>query len=144
MKAERLRVGFEKLYGRLDRRLGGVLSLLVRTALSFDHDDGPLVARSIAYYTLFAVFPAILAFIVVASTVLNTEEVQEAVLGLVSQYMPMAYDLVAANIENLLAARETVGLVALVGLIWSASGVFSAIFRAVNRAWGIPKSKLVL
>ena len=35
-------------------------------------------------------------------------------------------------------------LVALVGLIWSASGVFSAIFRAVNRAWGIPKSKLVL
>jgi len=37
-----------------------------------------------------------------------------------------------------------VTLAALVGLIWSASGVFSAIFRAVNRAWGIPKSKLVL
>ena len=93
---------------------------------------------------MFAVFPAILAFIVVASTVLDTAEVQEAVMSLVSQYMPMAYDLVAANIENLLSARETVSLVALIGLIWSASGVFSAIFRAVNRAWGIPKSKLVL
>ena len=144
MKAERLRAQLENVYGRLDRRLGGALSLLVRTALAFDQDDGPLVARSMAYYTLFAVFPAILAFIVVASTVLDTAEVQEAVMSLVSQYMPMAYDLVAANIENLLSARETVSLVALIGLIWSASGVFSAIFRAVNRAWGIPKSKLVL
>jgi membrane protein len=144
MKAERLRAQLENLYGRLDRRLGGVPSLLVRTALAFDQDDGPLVARSIAYYTLFAVFPAILALIVVASTVLNTAEVQEAVMGLVSEYMPMAYDLVAANIQNLLSARETVSLVALIGLIWSASGVFSAIFRAVNRAWGIPKSKLAL
>ena len=144
MKAEWLRAQLENLYGRLDRRLGGALSLLVRTALAFDQDDGPLVARSMAYYTLFAVFPAILAFAVVASTVLNTEEVQEAVMGLVTQYMPMAYDLVAANIEHLLSAQETVGLVALVGLIWSASGMFSAIFRALNRAWGIPKSKLVL
>jgi membrane protein len=144
MKLERLQARLENLYGRLDRRLGGVPSLLVRTALAFDQDDGPLVARSIAYYTLFAIFPAILAFTVVAGTVLNTQEVQQAVLGLVSEYMPMAYDLVAANIENLLSARETVGLVALIGLIWSASGVFSAIFRAVNRAWGIPKSKLVL
>ena len=50
----------------------------------------------------------------------------------------------AANLSHLLNARATVGLVALVGLIWPASGVFSAIFRAVNRAWGIPKSKLVV
>jgi membrane protein len=144
MKTERLQTQIENLYGRLDRRLGGVPSLLVRTALAFGEDDGPLMARSIAYYALFAVFPAILAFIAIASTVLNTEEVQEAVLGLVSDYMPVAYDLVAANIQNLLSARETVSLVALLGLIWSASGVFSAIFRAVNRAWGIARSKLAL
>jgi membrane protein len=144
MKTERLRAQLDRLFGRLDRRLGGALSLLLRTALSFDQDDGPLVARSIAYYTLFAVFPAILVLIVVLSTVLDTEEVQEAVMGLVAQYMPMAQDLVAANIEHLLAARDTMSLVALAGLIWSASGVTSALFRAVNRAWDIPKSKLVL
>lgn len=144
MKTGGLQVRVDDLYGRLNRRLGGALGLLARTAMAFDQDDGPLVARSIAYYTLFAVSPAILILIVIASMVVSTGEVQEAVLGLVSQYLPMAYDLVAANIEQLIQARETVGLVALVGLIWSASGVFSAIFRAVNRAWGIPKSKLVL
>lgn len=144
MKPERLQVRLDRLYARLDGRLGGRLSLLVRTALAFDQDDGPLVARSIAYYALFAVFPAILALVVVASAVLDSEEVQEAIMDVVSQYLPTATDLVANNIEHLLDARETVGLIALAGLIWSASGVFSAVFRAVNRAWGIPKSQLVL
>jgi membrane protein len=144
MNVDRLRSGLEKQYGRVDRRLGGAPSLLVRTALAYDQDDGPLVARSIAYYTLFAVFPAILAIIVVASLLLDTEEVQQAVMELVSKYMPMAYGLVAANIEQLISARGTITLVALAGLLWSASGLFSAVFRAVNRAWGIPKSRLVL
>ena len=144
MKFERLQTRLEKSYGYLDQRLGGRLSLLVRTALAFDQDDGPLVARSLAYYALFAVFPAILALIVVASAVLESEEIQESVMTLLSQYLPIAQDVVAANIEHLLGARETVGLIALLGLIWSASGVFSAIYRSVNRAWGIPKSKLVL
>jgi membrane protein len=144
VKLESLQVRLETLYARLDRRLGGRLSLLVRTALAFDQDDGPLMARSLAYYALFAVFPAILALVVVSSAVLESEEVQEAVTTLVSEYLPFAQDVVAANIEHLLGARETVGLIALIGLIWSASGVFSAIFRSVNRAWGIPKSRLVL
>ena len=144
MKFERLQTRLENLYAHLDRRLGGRLSLLVRTALAFDQDDGPLMARSLAYYALFAVFPAILALIVISSAVLESEEAQEAVLALVLEHMPIAQDVVVANIEQLLMTRETVGLIALVGLIWSASGVFSAIFRAVNRAWGIPKSKLVL
>lgn len=141
---ERLQIRLERWYARLDRHLGGRLSLFVRAALAIDQDDGPLMARSIAYYALFAIFPAILVLIVVASAVLNSEEVQEAVMALVAEYMPIAREVVVANIGHLLKTRETVGLVALVGLIWSASGVFSAISRAVNRAWGIPKSKLVL
>jgi membrane protein len=141
---KRLQARLKALYGRMDRCLGGVPSLLVRTAIAFDLDDGPLVARSIAYYALFSVFPAILTLIVVASSVLESEEVQESVMAVVSRAMPIVADVVAVNIERLLDMRETVGLLALVGLLWSASGVFSGLYRAVNRAWGIPKSQLVL
>lgn len=144
MKRERLKARLEKVYTRLDRRLGGRLSLLVRTALAYGQDDGPLAARSIAYYALFAVFPAILALIVVAGAVLESEEVQESVMALVAQYAPIALDVVAVNIEQLLAMSGTVGLIALVGLIWSASGVATALFHGVNRAWGVPPSRLVL
>ena len=144
MKRERLKARLERLYARLDRRTGGRLSVLVRTALAFGQDDGPLAARSIAYYALFAVFPAILALIVVAGAVLESEEVQESVIALVEQYAPIALDVVEVNIEQLLAMSKTVGLIALVGLLWSASGVVSALFQAVNRAWGVPNSRLVL
>ena len=144
MKRERLKARLENLYARLDRRLGGWLSLLVRTALAFGQDDGPLAARSIAYYAVFAVFPAMLALIVVASAVLGSEEAQESVMALVEQYAPIALDVVSANIEQLLAMSGTVGLIALVGLIWSASGVASALFQAVNRAWGVQSPRLVL
>ena len=128
----------------MDRRLGGRLSLLVRTGLAFGQDEGPLAARSIAYYALFAVFPALLALLAVASAVLGSEEAQESVMALVEQYTPMALDVVAANIEQLLATSDTIGLIALVGLIWSASGVASALFQAVNRAWGVQGTRLVL
>lgn len=144
MRLERRQAPLERPYARLDRSLGGRLSLLVRTGLAFDRDDGPLMARSIAYYALFAVFPAILALIVVASAVLKPEEVQEWVISLVARYLPGALDVVDANLERLLDMQQAVGLIALVGLLWSASGVFSAIFRSVNRAWGVSKSRLVL
>ena len=144
MKGERLKARLEGLYTRLDRRLGGRLSLLVRTGLAFVQDDGPLAARSIAYYALFAVFPAMLALIVVASAVLGSEEAQVSVMALVAQYAPIALDVVSANIEQLLAMSGTVGLIALVGLIWSAAGVANALFQAVNRAWGVQSPRLVL
>ena len=65
-------------------------------------------------------------------------------MALVEQYAPMALDVVSANLEQLLAMSGTVGLIALVGLIWSASGVASALFQAVNRAWGVQSPRLVL
>ena len=142
MKLDKVLAGLERLYARLDRRLGGWLSLVVRSMIAFDQHDGSLMARSISYFALFAIFPALLALIVIASTVLESSEVKQAVMDLVSQYMPITQDVVAANIENLLAARETVSLVALVGLIWSATGVFRSVFQGVNRAWGIPKYAL--
>jgi membrane protein len=144
LKIEGLLLRLEKFYARLDQQLGGRLSLLVRTAMAFDQDDGPLMARSIAYYALFAIFPALLALMVIASTRLESQEVYDAILALVSEHLPMALDFVEANVEHLLKTRETVGAIALIGLIWSASGVFGAVYRAVNRAWGIPKSRLVL
>ena len=144
MERERLKAQLESRYVRLDRRLGGRLNLLVRTALAYGQDDGPLAARSIAYYAVFAVFPAVLALLVVASAVLGSEEAQDSVMALVEQYAPMALDVVSANIEQLLAMSGTVGLIALVGLIWSASGVASALFQSVNRAWGVQRRTLVL
>jgi membrane protein len=132
----------DRLYSSVDRRLGGWPTLLFRTVLSFDQDDGALMSRSIAYYALFSIFPLLLVLVSFSSFSLDSAEVQQLVQDFVESNLPVVADLVQGNIEQILAASGTVGIIALVGLLWSASGVFSAIYRAVNRAWGNPKSQL--
>lgn len=139
---ERLQAWLDSVYLRLDRRLGGWLTLLIRTGLAFDQDNGAVISRSIAYYALFSLFPLLLVLISMGSAVLTAGATQETILELVERVIPAATDLVQDNIEQVLEAQSTVGILALLGLVWSASGVFTAMYRAVNRAWGNPKSQL--
>jgi membrane protein len=139
---ERVLARLETSYIRFDRLLGGRLSLLVRTALAFGRDDGAIMSRSIAYYALFSFFPLLLILISVSSSVLTASHVQEVILDFVEQYLPAAGRLVQANMQQLLDARNAIGVLALIGLLWSASGVFSALYRSVNRAWGNTPAEL--
>lgn len=132
----------DRIYLGVDRRLRGWPTLLIRSGLAFDQDDGALMSRSIAYYALFSIFPLLLVLVSFSSFALDTAEVQQLVQDFVEGSLPVVADLVQGNVEQILATRSTVGIIALVGLLWSASGVFSAMYRAVNRAWGNPKSQL--
>lgn len=125
-------------YLLVDRRLGGWLSLCHRTWLAYLQDDGPTMARSLAYYALFSLFPLLLALIALGSSVLTSPQAQQTALDLAAQVLPTATSLAQENIEQVLQVRGSVGALALLGLAWSASGVFGAIFRAVNRAWSVP------
>lgn len=132
----------DRIYLGVDRRLHGWPTLLIRTGLAFSQDDGMLMSRSIAYYALFSVFPLLLVLVSFSSFALDSAKVQQLVGDFVQRNLPVVADLVQGNVEQILATRSTVGIIALVGLLWSASGVFSAIYQAVNRAWGSPNSDL--
>jgi membrane protein len=138
----RIQGWLDRLYLGLDRSLRGWLTLLVRIGLAFGEDDGAVVSRSIAYYALFSLFPLLLAVLTLASTFVALEGVQSEIVAWIERYLPIVADLVQVNLEQVLATRNTVGILALLSLVWSASGVFMAMYRAVNRAWGNPKSKL--
>jgi len=132
----------DRLYLILDHRLGGRLTLLVRTGLAFDQDDGAVISRSIAYYALFSLFPLVLVLIAFSSRMLANEGALQGIIEFTARYLLASSELIETNLEQVLAASSTVGILASIGLLWSASGVFTAIYRAVNRAWGNPKSKL--
>ncbi len=125
-----------------DRLVGGRLTVLVRAAVAFDQNDSAARSRSIAFYALFSLFPLLLLLMTFASSVLASEDALEVVLEAVDNLMPFATELVAENIQQVLESRSTIGILAGIGLLWSASGVFTALYRAVNRAWGNPKSDL--
>ena len=141
---ERVGKWLDQVYLGIDQRLKGWPTLLVRTGLAFDQDEGAVVSRSIAYYALFSLFPLLLVLISVASSVLADEEALQTVIDLFERILPISADVARQSVEQALAARGTVNLIAGLGLLWSATGVFTAMYRAVNKAWGNPKSRLFL
>jgi membrane protein len=100
------------------------------------------MSRSLAYYALFSFFPLLLFLISLPSSVVAAEEAQQIVMDLVQRYLPGNVELVSQNIDQIVRAQGTIGVVAVISLIWSASGVFTALYRSINRAWGNPKSEL--
>ena len=95
------------------------------------------MAASVAYYAIFSLFPLLLGVIVVLSLVLEPARVEEELLAVTAQYLPGAETLISENIENVLRVPGAIGVVAIVGLLWSASGVFGSIARVLDRAWSV-------
>lgn len=120
------------------RRWGRILWL---TWAQVQRDEVPLVATSIAYYALFSLFPLLLFLVIAATSYLGAE--RALVTQLVSRFFPgtEALDPVQRVLTDTLEKRGTTGLVALVALLWSGSGVFTAIARGVNRAWDVSQPR---
>ena len=104
-----------------------------------DHQIGDMAA-SVAYYALFSLFPLLLGMIAFASLFLDQVEVEREMLTLTSQYLPGAEGLISENIDGVFRFRGTLGLIALVGLVWSASAVFGSVARVLDRAWSVAET----
>jgi membrane protein len=133
---DRLAGRLNRLYLLANRTLRSYPAVLYRAILAFGKHDGPFVSAALAYYALLSLFPLLVFLITAASSFVSVQEAKRLVLEVVARYLPGSVEVASRTVEEILAARSTIGVVALVGLLWSASGVFGAIFRAVNRAWG--------
>ncbi|MFZ5915331.1 MAG: YhjD/YihY/BrkB family envelope integrity protein [Chloroflexota bacterium] len=122
-------------YHQLDRLSGGLPGIIQHTIVSFGQDNGAALAANIAYRALFSFFPLALLLLAVSSNLLNSVAAQEQVVAFIEQFLPTAGALVRDNVASVLRNRGAVGTLAGLGLLWSASSVFSAIDRAINRAW---------
>ena len=126
----------------LRARLRGWLGHLVRAvraALSaYSEHFGPQIAAAISYHVLFSLFP--LAIVVVAGIglALQDDERREAFTDWVLERVPLAEEAgvdLAAAIDGLAGPLSLAGLVAIVGLLWSASGMMAAIRRGLDAAF---------
>ena len=136
-------------YRHANRLSGGVLGIMRDTVRSFSEARGSEAAASMAYYTLFSLFPLLLALVAAGSYLLDRQQVFQQVVDLVSNAFPISQNLIEENLRQVLRLRGAVGLVGLVVAIWSASGVFTILTRNINRAWthaeprGFLQSRLV-
>lgn len=130
--------GYEKLraiYRRANKRTGGVLGITRDAFQRFAKARGAEVSASLAYYALFSIFPLILAFIAVGSYFLQREVVQTQLLNAITTIIPNSEEVINLNISRVFELRGSVGIFAVVTLIWSATSVFNILALNINLAF---------
>lgn len=120
---------------RLKLAWKNIITILQETLRTFQHTHASQAAASIAYYALFSLFPLVLVLVVGGSFFLQRAVVQEQLITWIGEIVPGSVDLINQNIKQVLNLRGTFGFLAVVTLLWSASGVFNTIVQNINRAF---------
>jgi len=118
-----------------------VVRLMVRTVQELGADDASHMAAGVAYYAVLSLFPLLLGLIAIFGFFLPSETVQAELFDFFERNLPGATDMLQRNIEDVILLRGAIGAVSLVLLFWSASTMFGALSRAINRVWDVHKDR---
>ena len=135
----RLRTRVRWLRTKLTPLPGAELARRTWRELGDDHSID--LAASIAYYSILSLFPLAIGLVTLFSMVLEADVVEAEVHRFFQTYLPGSHGILQANVESVSNIRGVLGIVSIVGLLWSASLLFGAITRAVNRAWDIEQDR---
>jgi membrane protein len=121
----------QNAYRQMSGRPRFIIDIVKDTIQSFQEAKGTEGAASIAYYAIFSLFPLLLLFVSVGSLFIEQGEV----FRFVEEAFPASDELIRNNVEQVMAARGSVGLIGFITLLWSASGAFSVLAAHINQAW---------
>jgi membrane protein len=117
----------------------GWMAIAKRTAKEVKADQVPLLAAGVAFYTLLALFPAIIAGVSIYGLVADPQTVRDQIDKLTQMLSPQTADLVGKQlIEVTSSAGGALGVATVVGILtalWSASSGMKALVTGVNLAY---------
>lgn len=115
--------------------------LLRRTAQEFVEDRCTQLAASISYYVLFSIFPLTILAVAISGLILTDDSLRAQVVDDLFDVLPLSADEGREDLEDAIDGIATglsaIGLLSLLGLAWSASGMMGALRHALNQAWDI-------
>jgi len=120
----------------LNGRTHGWLGILVDATRETLKPDSAITTAAIAYFALFSIFPLALLSISIASFFFGPLMDQQFIVQKLEFIAPALGQLLGQNIGEIIRARGPVSVIALVGLIWSASTIFYTLTQTLNGIWG--------
>ena len=124
---------------RLRRRVGW-LDHLIRAGVRYDEADGGRLAAAVTYYAFFATFALGLLAFAIFGFVLRDPTVLRSVERYVAENVPNV------DVQALLNARGTAGIIAFIGLPITAWFWVDVLRSSIRKVWGLPEypGKLVV
>jgi membrane protein len=113
------------------------IRFLVALVKEIGEDDIATMAAGIAYYAFLSIFPLLMALLAIFGIIMPSEAVQREIIHLISQILPGFAGVLETNVADIIRLRGTFGVIGIIGLVWSGTGVFSAVSNSINKAWDI-------
>lgn len=130
-----------QFYERLNRRSSGRLAVLVRASLSFSRKRASVSAAGISFFSIFSVFPLLVFTITALNPFIHLPIVQDALRTWLATAFPVSLVSLIDEVNALLTAHGSFTLIAMIGFLWAASGMFNTMLLDINYAWGIDTTR---
>ncbi|MFN8203505.1 MAG: YihY/virulence factor BrkB family protein [Solirubrobacteraceae bacterium] len=133
-------------FGPTDIPGPGRKAILKRTVKEFKEDNITDWAASLTYYSVLALFPALLALVAVVGVFGQYPQTTNTILNVLSDAgvqqstIDSLRDTINSIVQNKGGAGALLGL-GLLGALWSASGYIGAFMRASNAIWEMPEGR---
>ena len=125
----------------MSARWGQVRGAFRESFLNFLRENSFGVSASIAYYSLFALFPMLLLLLGVCGIFIRHYELADRLAVVLAHYLPISRNFIRSNLVSISRAYGKVSVVSILLLLWASSGVFLPLERALNRAWEVPEQR---
>lgn len=124
--------------------------LIIETVVKWQRDDCLEMGAALSYYAIFSIFPTALVGLSVFGALIGpaSGDASQAMSGsdqilsfAQSSLPPEAYDLVENTLSNLNRNSLEAGIISFFLLCFTASGVFGALTRSMNKIWQVDQEK---
>jgi len=125
----------------IQRRWVKTRHVLRQALLDFLEKDSLMVSASIAYHSLLAIFPLLLLLLGLSGLYIRRFELTGYLSVVLQRYLPVRTDIIMQNLVGIARAYGRIGLLSFLLLLWSSSGVFLPLEKALNRAWEVAEGR---
>lgn len=94
-----------------------------------------MLGAALAFHSFFSIFPLLLFFVYLGGDLLASSYAYDYLTSGLVQFLPTGVDVITEIISTTAELRGPIGLIGIVGLLWSASSIFLVLETALNRIW---------
>ena len=127
--------------GNAKRQWRQVRQVLDQSLVTFLKDDALTVSGSIAYFSMLSIFPLLLLLVSLSGLYIRHFELSGELTVVLESFLPMKPDFILKELVGISQAFGRISLLSFLLLVWSSSGMFLPLEKALNRAWEVEKSR---
>ena len=120
------------------------MRVLIRTAQRIGHGNLPTFAAAISFQFVISLFPLLAVVTVGVSFFVNPDALATQILEVAGFIAPHSESLVGTTVQSVTDLRGQVGVVSLLGLLWTGSYLFAALRRGLDMAVGAQQVRTYL